>query len=112
MNQNVVTYTVVVTTDNSNRKLLPYLTATLSFQIDHRQDVLLVPNSALRWKPKPTQVAPDVRQTVAASLTVSKGGGQGLRRGNPPRPDHNPRNPPLRHRQRKRRRIKNTTVCG
>ena len=51
MTQNVVTYTVVVATDNSDGKLLPYLTANLQFEIDQRSDVLLVPNAALRWKP-------------------------------------------------------------
>jgi len=52
MTQNVVTYTVVVTTDNSSGKLLPYLTANLSFEIGSRQKVLLVPNGALRWRPQ------------------------------------------------------------
>jgi HlyD family secretion protein len=34
MTQNVVTYTVVVTTDNSDGKLLPYLTANVEFPTD------------------------------------------------------------------------------
>ena len=53
MTQNVVTYTVVVVTDNPDGKLLPYLTASLQFQLDRHQDVLLVPNTALRWQPRP-----------------------------------------------------------
>jgi HlyD family secretion protein len=61
MTQNVVTYTVVVTTDNSKEKLLPYLTANLQFQISKHEGVLLVPNAALRWKPVATQVAPEAR---------------------------------------------------
>jgi HlyD family secretion protein len=77
MTQNVVTYTVVVATDNSNLKLLPYLTANLNFEIERRRDVLLVPNAALRWKPRPAQVAPAVRQSVMAFLSSSKGGGKG-----------------------------------
>ena len=56
MTQNVVTYTVVVTTDNSNGKLLPYLTANVQFEMDQRSDVLLVPNAALRWKPQASQM--------------------------------------------------------
>ena len=36
MTQNVVTYTVVVTTDNSDGKLLPYLTANVQFEVDKR----------------------------------------------------------------------------
>lgn len=51
MTQNVVTYTVVVTTDNPGGKLLPYLTATLKFEVGRRPGCLLVPNSALRWQP-------------------------------------------------------------
>jgi HlyD family secretion protein len=74
MTQNVVTYTVVVVTDNSDGKLLPYLTANLQFQIDKRPDVLLVPNAALRWKPSgEQQVVPDAR---AALRLASAGGGK------------------------------------
>lgn len=61
MTQNVVTYTVVVSTDNSQGKLLPYMTANLAFEVDHRKDALLIPNAALRWKPRPNQIAPDAR---------------------------------------------------
>ncbi|MFO0845784.1 MAG: efflux RND transporter periplasmic adaptor subunit, partial [Gemmataceae bacterium] len=56
MTQNVVTYTVVVSTDNESLKLLPYLTANLQFRVAHRDDVLLVPNSALRYRPSPARV--------------------------------------------------------
>jgi HlyD family secretion protein len=49
--QNVVTYTVVVTTENPDGKLLPYLTSNVQFEVDKRTDVLMVPNAALRWKP-------------------------------------------------------------
>ena len=35
--QNVVTYTVVVTTDNSDGQLLPYLTANLKFEVDRQR---------------------------------------------------------------------------
>jgi HlyD family secretion protein len=52
MTQNVVTYTVEVVTDNSDGRLLPYLSANVRFQVDERKGVLLVPNAALRWRPK------------------------------------------------------------
>jgi HlyD family secretion protein len=64
MTQNVVTYTVVVSTDNSQGKLLPYMTASLQFEVDRRADTLLLPNAALRWKPRPAQIAPDARGTT------------------------------------------------
>lgn len=51
MTQNVVTYTVEVIADNSDGRLLPYLSANVRFELDKREGVLLVPNSALRWKP-------------------------------------------------------------
>jgi len=49
--QNVVVYTVEVSAENPDEKLLPYMTANLRFEIDRRSDALLVPNSALRFKP-------------------------------------------------------------
>lgn len=67
MTQNVVTYTVVVNTDNSDGKLLPYLTANLQFEIEQHKNVLLVPNAALRWKPQPAQIAPDARSAYTAA---------------------------------------------
>jgi HlyD family secretion protein len=63
MTQNVVTYTVEILTDNSSGKLLPYLTANINFELNHRSNVLLVPKAALRWSPQPDQVAPQFRTT-------------------------------------------------
>ena len=62
MTQNVVTYTVEIATDNSSGKLLPYLTANVDFEVDHRDDVLMVANAALRWTPEDEQVSPDAQQ--------------------------------------------------
>ena len=64
MTQNVVTYTVEITTDNSDGRLLPYLTANVQFEITRRPDVLMVPNAALRWTPVLQQVVPDARQEL------------------------------------------------
>jgi HlyD family secretion protein len=61
MNQNVVTYTVVVSVDNRDLKLSPYMTANLSFIIADKADALMVPNAALRWTPSAKQIAPDQR---------------------------------------------------
>jgi HlyD family secretion protein len=61
MTQNVVTYTVEIITDNSNGKLLPYLTANVTFIVGERKDVLLVPNAALRWTPQLSQVVAEFR---------------------------------------------------
>jgi HlyD family secretion protein len=61
MTQNVVTYTVEIITDNSDGKLLPYLTANVTFIVGERKDVLLVPNAALRWTPQLSQVVAKFR---------------------------------------------------
>jgi HlyD family secretion protein len=73
MLQNVVTYTVRVDTNNDDGKLLPYLTTNAQFTIGRRQDVLLVPNAALHWSPKPNQIAPKSGQTSRAPSDFSSG---------------------------------------
>ncbi len=67
MNQNVVLYTVVVAFDNSERKLIPYLTANLQFEVDEHKNILTVPTAALRWKPKAEQIVPGLREAIANS---------------------------------------------
>ena len=52
--QNVVTYNVVVAVDNPDLSLLPGMTAYVSVIIDRREDALLVPNAALRFRPEGT----------------------------------------------------------
>jgi HlyD family secretion protein len=77
MTQNVVTYTVEVTTDNSSGKLLPYLTATVDFEVNSRSNVLLVPKAALRWIPKPEQVSAEFRDSLSNDSGQSEGRGRG-----------------------------------
>src|ERR1051326_8083800 len=52
--QNVVTYNVVIDVDNPDQKLKPGMTANLTITIDERNDVLKVPNAALRFMPQDT----------------------------------------------------------
>ena len=49
--QNVVTYNVRVSLSNPEHILLPGMTAYVSIGVASRQDVLLVPNAALRFRP-------------------------------------------------------------
>ena len=71
MSQNVVMYTVEVNTDNSDRTLLPYLTANVHFVVHKESNVLLVPNAALRWSPSSlAEVAPAARAQAAADPPV------------------------------------------
>ena len=52
--QNVITYDVVVSADNSDLALKPGLTAATRIVVDQRSDVLRVPNQALRYVPTGT----------------------------------------------------------
>ncbi len=70
MVQNVVTYTVVVDTDNPGGKLLPYLTAQTDFLVARRKNVLMVPNAALRWVPLASEILP---ATKVPKAVVNKG---------------------------------------
>ena len=79
MSQNVVTYTVEINTDNADGTLLPYLTASVKFEIDHKQDVLTVPNAALRWRPNDKQLAAGAENPFSqksGKKEGSKGGGK------------------------------------
>jgi HlyD family secretion protein len=49
--QNVVTYDVVITVDNTDLKLMPGMTANVSIVVASKEGVLKVPNAALRFKP-------------------------------------------------------------
>jgi HlyD family secretion protein len=50
--QNVVTYNVVIDVDNPEQQLKPGMTANLTITIDERNNVLKVPNAALRFMPQ------------------------------------------------------------
>jgi len=56
---NVVTYTTLIEVDNSDLLLRPGMTATILFEVARAEDVLLVPNAALRFDPRPPQAATD-----------------------------------------------------
>lgn len=49
--QNVVTYDTIISVDNSSLKLKPGMTANTSILVDRVEDVLRVPNAALRYTP-------------------------------------------------------------
>ena len=54
--QNVVTYTVVLTAQNTDLALLPGMTAVVRIVVDSTTDALKIPNAALRFRP-PEDVA-------------------------------------------------------
>ena len=49
---NVVTYDIVISMDNPDQKLLPGMTAYVNITFAKHDNVLLVPNAALRYRPK------------------------------------------------------------
>ena len=49
--QNVTTYTAVINVDNPSGKLLPGMTANVTATTAHAENVLTVPNAALRFRP-------------------------------------------------------------
>jgi HlyD family secretion protein len=54
----------VVDAPNPDMKLLPGMTANLEFQIERHENVLRVPNAALRYFPLPEHVRPEDRKLV------------------------------------------------
>ena len=72
--QNVVTYNVVIDVNNPDQKLKPGMTANLTITIDERNNVLKVPNSALRFTPQDA-----TRQRTGAGAGQGQGQGQGRR---------------------------------
>ena len=73
--QNVVTYNVVINVNNPEQVLKPGMTANLTITIDERNNVLKVPNSALRFTPQDAN-----RQRTGGNNAGGQGQGQGRRR--------------------------------
>ncbi len=48
---NVVTYATIISAPNPQMKLMPGMTASLSIEVDRRDDVLRIPAAAARFKP-------------------------------------------------------------
>jgi len=78
--QNVVDYTVVVTLDNPDGKLLPGMTATVNFETAKVSNVLRIQNAALRFRASEAMLAAaDLprRRSGAGGDSASGGGGGG-----------------------------------
>ncbi|MFI3243173.1 MAG: efflux RND transporter periplasmic adaptor subunit [Akkermansia sp.] len=79
MSSNVVTYVVEIDIENPDRKLLPYMSAQANFIVKEEQDVLLVPNEALAFKPSTEYIAEGVDSSLARGMGAKRGprGGKG-----------------------------------
>lgn len=84
VNQNVVTYAVVISVDNPDQKLMPGMTATVSIEVAKSDDVVRVPLLALRFTPpqeildkleKEKKNAPQDTTAQASSSQRQNGGG-------------------------------------
>ena len=77
--QNVVIYTAIISVENPRHELQPGMTANLRIETERRDDVVRIPNAALRWRPpvaasrcacadrrSPASRAPPQRATPAA----------------------------------------------
>jgi HlyD family secretion protein len=71
---NVVTYNVVVSVDNQDLTLLPGMTAYVNIIVDRARHALLVPNAALRYKPKVDNAATPDQSTPEAGGAEGKRG--------------------------------------
>jgi len=56
--QNVVTYSVIIGIENPELRLKPGMTANITVTVDQRENVVKVPNSALRYAPAGMQPEP------------------------------------------------------
>jgi HlyD family secretion protein len=72
---NVVNYTTVISVSNTDGKLLPGMTATVSFLTGSATNALLVPNAALRFRATPEMMAEAGLKTRSATgnSTTAKG---------------------------------------
>ncbi|HUM11239.1 MAG TPA: efflux RND transporter periplasmic adaptor subunit [Myxococcaceae bacterium] len=72
--QNVVTYDAVIDVQNPDLKLRPGMTANVTVVYADRQDVLRVPNAALRFRPPPEMLAALGRTSGTPQRVVGRDG--------------------------------------
>jgi HlyD family secretion protein len=77
VNQNVVTYPVIVEVPNPDLLLRPTMTANVTIDVAVVHDVLRVPNAALRWKPEGTTASAAAGSSVEERAAKSGGNGTG-----------------------------------
>jgi HlyD family secretion protein len=65
---NVVTYTAVLSLDNSELLLRPGMTATADITVNHIEDALLIPNAALRFTPPEAAATAPTRGGILSML--------------------------------------------
>jgi HlyD family secretion protein len=72
--QNVVIYTTIVSVENPRLELLPGMTANLRVETDRRENVVRVPNAALRWRPP--NLVTEAGNSASGPETAARGPGR------------------------------------
>jgi HlyD family secretion protein len=73
VNQNVVTYPVIIEVPNPELALRPNMTANVTIDVAVVKDVLRVPNAALRWRPEEKEAPAAAPEQRAAQASGDKG---------------------------------------
>ena len=92
MVQNVVTYDAVVGVDNKELLLKPGMTANVEFLVSRKEDVLKIPNAALRFRPLSERQPAQVAAAGQAGGPGPAAGGGAARRGGSPNAGQGSRN--------------------
>jgi HlyD family secretion protein len=71
--QNVVTYPVIVEASNPDLKLLPGMTAVLSFEVDRKENVLRIPGGAIRFLPDVKHVRKEDKKLIEGNEAEESG---------------------------------------
>ncbi|MDQ2954891.1 MAG: efflux RND transporter periplasmic adaptor subunit, partial [Pseudomonadota bacterium] len=74
--QNVVIYTTIISIENPRLELLPGMTANLRVETDRRDNVVRIPNAALRWRPPSLTL-----ESSSAATGPEQGSAETVRRG-------------------------------
>ncbi len=74
-NQNVVTYATIVAVDNADMKLRPGMTANASIVTAEKQNVVKLPNAALRFRPPETAMGKATNSAAGKTNRVASGSG-------------------------------------
>ncbi len=80
--EGVVTYTAVLSVDNSDLLLRPGMTATADITVETVKNAIQVPNAALRWSPPVTAERTSGRGAGLLGLLMPRGSGRGQQQQN------------------------------
>lgn len=76
---NVVTYTVVIKAENPDKILMPGMTASVSFFVIEKNNILVVPNKALEVTPTPDAIEAYQKINPEITFQMHPGGKDGMR---------------------------------